>query len=305
MFVGAGISKISNGPTWDELADNLLEQLIKHEVFTYKTIDQLKGLDAKKKISIAIDAFKVKKVPPPDFRNALRIDQLEQADIHKDIYSMGTSVVTTNYDECLDALAMMVYPPKDSKPTESRIDGVGSEEMPGLEIGSRSYNKVLCHIDDMTIEKLNNPGCILHLHGSVKAPETMILTTRQYLEHYSDDRIQTLLENLFRDHTVLFVGYGLEEAEILEQIFRASRSRREIRHYLLFPFFSSASELYEHLNNYYLEHHSVKVIGYCIDRSGRKQITEVIKDWARELVGIIREPGFIEKTKIIDEALDE
>ena len=53
-FVGAGISQLCNGPSWDELADNLLEQLILHGVFTYKTVDQLKGLDAKKRISIPL-----------------------------------------------------------------------------------------------------------------------------------------------------------------------------------------------------------------------------------------------------------
>ena len=46
------------------------------------------------------------------------------------------------------------------------------------------------------------------------------MTTPQYLTHYEDNRVQEFLDELFERHTVLFVGYGLEEWEILERILR-------------------------------------------------------------------------------------
>lgn len=67
---------------------------------------------------------------------------------------------------------------------------------------------------------LDEPGTVVNLHGCSNEPETMIVTTKDYLEHYDHPNVQSFLEWLFRKKVVLFLGYGLEEAEILEHILR-------------------------------------------------------------------------------------
>lgn len=298
LFVGAGVSMAAGGPSWEELANNLLEQLVSVKALTYSAIDQLKDLDAKKKISIAADIYTDKGLSP-NFREALNLDRLKQADIHNILYSLGASIVTTNYDTCFEVLAEKKYPQVNSELQEGEQNG---EEKASL--GPRS-NKVFYHKEQLTIEKLNVQGSILQLHGSVRVPDLMVLTTKDYLGHYSDQTILTFLQELFKNHTVLFIGYGLEEQEILEQIFRIKQEKHSSRHYILLPFFSHANDLYRHLRRYYLNNYGVEVLCYCIDRNGHEQIREVIRSWFERLLGVINEPDFIEKVKIIDEALDE
>ena len=61
----------------------------------------------------------------------------------------------------------------------------------------------------------------------------MVLTTQDYVTRYANDRFKTdpsmenrvltFLDHLFTNKTVLFVGYGLEELEILEYVILKAR----------------------------------------------------------------------------------
>ncbi len=88
----------------------------------------------------------------------------------------------------------------------------------------------------------------------------MILTTQDYVRHYANDRVAgdpqkenrvlTFLDFLFKNKTVLFIGYGLDELEILEYvILKAGRpagtTNREPRHYILQGFFSHEAALFQ------------------------------------------------------------
>ena len=53
IFVGAGASRLLGCPSWDGLADLVLESLAKVEIITYGDVERLKYLEARKKLSIA------------------------------------------------------------------------------------------------------------------------------------------------------------------------------------------------------------------------------------------------------------
>jgi SIR2-like domain len=65
------------------------------------------------------------------------------------------------------------------------------------------------------------------------------MTTREYITRYRNDRFDsdaarenrtlTFLDHLFANKTVLFVGYGLEDLEILEYVIQKARVRRHRR----------------------------------------------------------------------------
>jgi hypothetical protein len=100
IFVGAGVSRLVGGPSWDELSDKLLAQQAEGNCLSYGDLNQLNSLDAKKKISIAIDiceenGFKT------DFRRIIQPQVAESnlPKIYQDLYSIGTPFVTTNYAE--------------------------------------------------------------------------------------------------------------------------------------------------------------------------------------------------------------
>ena len=68
--------------------------------------------------------------------------------------------------------------------------------------------------------ELDRNGNVVHIHGCVDDPDSMVITTRDYLDHYSTTEVQDFLRYLFEKKTVLFLGYGLEEIEVLEYILR-------------------------------------------------------------------------------------
>ena len=114
------------------------------------------------------------------------------------------------------------------------------------------------------------------------------MTTPDYVQHYANDRrahdsnqendILTFLEHLFAYKTVLFVGYGLEELEILEYIILKARTATgmEIRHFLLQGFFSHQRELMVNLSSYYGEC-GIYLIPFLLDQHGWDQLVHVLK----------------------------
>jgi SIR2-like protein len=151
----------------------------------------------------------------------------------------GKTFVTTNYDEWLDD---EIVPPT----TDVEGEAGGSADV------APRARTVYFKPEDLTAANLNRQDVVIHLHGSVKSPGGMILTTPHYVQHYANDRkaqeniVLTFLEGLFRDKTVLFIGYGLAELEILEYLVVKTRTKvksLQPRHFLLQGFYSHEREL--------------------------------------------------------------
>jgi hypothetical protein len=158
----------------------------------------------------------------------------------------------------------------------------------------RSIHKV----DQFLPAELSRPNTVVHLHGSVVDPTNMVLTTKDYIERYANDhrtgdarlenRTLTFLEHLFGHHTVLFIGYGLEELEILEYVVRKARPQdkgasNEPRHYLLHGFFSHETTLLRSMENYYLRECGIQLIPFLRDQKDWDQLLEVLEDFARRM----------------------
>ncbi|MBK6864415.1 MAG: SIR2 family protein [Ideonella sp.] len=67
----------------------------------------------------------------------------------------------------------------------------------------------------MSSALLTERGAVIHLHGSYTDPSSMVVSLKDYIEHYAALRVQAFLSAMFKSHTVLFVGYGLAELEVL------------------------------------------------------------------------------------------
>ena len=65
--------------------------------------------------------------------------------------------------------------------------------------------------------------------------------------------IENNYSELFEKKTVLFLGYGLEEADILEHILRRGtvKATKDRRRFALQGFFLSQQPLYENLHHFY------------------------------------------------------
>jgi len=242
---------------------------------------------------------------PPDFNRILQPKgpSVPLSPVYRDLYSIGAVFVTTNYDTWLDEEAGR------TSPTLGAIEDGPEPEQQAIGIQSRQPGQVFFRRADLTVEKLALPGSVIHLHGSLKDTGTMVLTTRKYLDHYGADTVRDFLDELFLRYTVLFVGYGLEEEEILSHIMRGGYPEKvrekEKRHYRLFPTFSYQNALFDYLSRYYLNHCNVELVGFCTDKQGDSLLEKVVTEWAWQIRRHLQPPKFLEKRKIIDGALDE
>jgi hypothetical protein len=146
----------------------------------------------------------------------------------------------------------------------------------------------------------------------------MILSTHDYVRHYANDRLSgdpqkenrvlTFLEFLFKYKTVLFVGYGLDELEILEYVvLKAGRPAgtlgREPRHYILQGFFSHEEALFQNLRSYYLSQCDIQLIPFLRDGKDWDQLLDVLEDFASRIPA--SDPLVLQKKQEMEELLND
>lgn len=287
-FVGAGVSQLAGCPSWIEFADAALGALIREGKFSYSQLDQIRHLNPRVKLSFARRLAEDSKVAI-DYRNLLhrvaRPDHKDGCRIYRSLFALGTTFVTTNYDEWLD-----------ERVPESNVSLISSS-VPANK-SPLSPITVVHRVNEFIPSLLSMPNVVVHLHGSVLDPDNMIVTTGDYLRHYANDRgpenaqqenrVLTFLDYLFNNRTVLFVGYGLNELEILEYIIlkagrRHAPALQEPRHYILQGFFSHEEALLRNLRSYYLNECAVQLIPFRRDDKDYRQLLDVLDNFAQKM----------------------
>lgn len=279
FFVGAGVSMLVGLPSWDGLAFKALEELCQKGYLNYSELEQLRGLEPKKQLSIAELIAK---------ENSISLELPKHLDIgesDKGIYDylnkIGCACVTTNYDELL-------------KPQFNQTKDGSTTAAPVTRVNQKN---------DFHAGHLNTPGTVVHLHGSVSSPESMVFTTKQYLKHYDDETVQNFLEELFAKKIILFIGYSLEESEILEHILRRglAEDTRIKRRFALMPFFFNQRPLYKMLYEYYKKSFGVHLIGFIRDHKDYKQLEDIVKAWSEQIE--VKKTALVKDLEFMDEVL--
>jgi hypothetical protein len=191
-FIGAGVSRLAGCPSWTEFADAALRWLIFDGKFTYSQLDQIRQLHPRVKLSLA-RTLAAEKNTVIDFRTLLhpkaRREHEKGCRLYRSLFTLGKTFVTTNYDEWLDERL--------PEPTPAAIPAVQpapADTPPGKPI------RVVHKVDELLPALLSEPNSVIHLHGSLRDPAGMILTTRDYVRHYANDR---LLADPQRENRVL------------------------------------------------------------------------------------------------------
>lgn len=283
-FVGAGVSRLAGCPGWADFADNTLRQLVDFDLLTYADIEALRHLSPRVKLSLA-KTLATKSEKRIDYSILLNtVESKKKEDIgnrlNRALSKLGRIFITTNYDEWIDNM---------DSPGPSRV---------GLESARLETPKDIAPMNvvwrkETFVQSLYRQNTVIHLHGSVKEQESMVLTVSDYVDHYANDRgdnkenpVLTFLDILFRNKTVLFVGYGVEEYELLEPIVmkaRAGHSGQTVNHYLLQGFFSHEQRLMQGLHDYYLHELGIQLLPFQRDIKDRDQLVDVLEDYAKQI----------------------
>ncbi|MCP4614985.1 MAG: hypothetical protein GY844_00985 [Bradyrhizobium sp.] len=284
-FVGAGASVLAGCPTWGQLAEGALRACIAADKFTHGQMDQIRHLGPRMKLSIA-RAVQAEHGLKIDYDKLINPSKGYQNDVGQRVYrSLGRlsqTFVTTNYDAWLDTevpdtpLSVSASAPSRDTASAPRV--------------RRRFVKV----EEFTPANLNQPNSVFHLHGSLMDPSSMVMTTRDYIQRYANDRgsddparenrTLTFLESLFQNKTVLFVGYGLEDLEILEYVIQKARQqmpseRPQARHFMLQGYFAHEYELMRSLTQYYAQC-DIELIPFRRDLRDWAQLIEVLESFA-------------------------
>jgi hypothetical protein len=287
-FVGAGASRLAGCPGWNDFADGAIRQLIDKGKFTYSQFEQIKHVNPRVKLSIARSVAEEAKTPI-DYDVLLhskpRAEHKDGRRLYNSFFALSSIFVTTNYDRWLDE--RIVEPTPSAAPAQNPATPSPSAPMRSI------YDP-----NDFLPAVLTQPNTVIHLHGSVSNPREMVLTTYDYIQRYANDRgpgdattenrTLTFLEHLFKYHTVLFIGYGLEELEILEYVILKARrqrnkARNEARHYLVEGFFSHETTLRRSMESYYLQECGIQLIPFLRDNKDRHQLIEVLENFAQSM----------------------
>jgi len=259
VFVGAGISRLINCPSWDGFADKVLGQLVPDGI-DYHELSQINGIrDPKKRLSIA-KIIAAKKKLRIDYQSIFRVT-LCADNVYSYLNAFNSSFVTTNYEKYLCP--------------ESR--------------SANPENEWRFHRRDQLLRlNLDKNGNVIHLHGCLDDPDNMVITTKDYLDHYSSDEVQTFLQYLFEKKTVLFLGYGLEEIEVLEYILRRGKVTTRFgdepaRRYILQGFFNAEMGLFELLREYYRDSFGTELIGFPKDYKDYHHQVDILASWSNKL----------------------
>ncbi len=289
IFVGAGVSRLMGCPSWDQFADAALRQLAAQDLITFGDVQQLSHLPAKQRLSISLQVSNSES-RPLDYATLIQPKRPSDSRVYEYLNGIGCAYVTTNYDRFLDSM-----------PGKTTVGEPGAE---GEAVG-KDEPELICWPHQLKGLRLREPGTVIHLHGSIDEPESVIMTTPQYLIHYDDKRVQDFLDELFDRHTVLFLGYGLEEWEVLEHVLRKGRRHpsKQRKRFMLSGFYSHQEKTFSHLYDYYEKSFGVSLIHFSLDYMEYAQLEMIMEDWAGNLE--VGDPLLADDLEYVLEVADE
>lgn len=266
IFLGAGISRLMGCKDWRGLAIDLIEECFELGLVNYIEKEELKSLENKKLISIAYNLMKVKNIDDfkKKFKAALEGEITDNEYLNSAYEILGrisstALFITTNADTLFDV-----------------IGGFREEN-----IKSKKEQFVSIYPDEITV------GRLYHIHGikddiDDNFDEQLVFTAEQYISRYSNDKFREFLKYIFREYTVLFLGYGLSEFELLDYVIDNTDNSGAKKHFILEGLYSHQKNMRDFLKGYY-ETLNVNLITYNMNDMGYKQQIQIFEQWIRQI----------------------
>ncbi len=285
FFIGTGISNLLGIPLWGGLADKAIEYL-KEEC--YINVSEAKKLmneknNPKQIISIFHELVK----------------SAERQKFYERILK-GTKGKDNPYElikklEYLIAKPILKITTNIDKEWENVLNKKGEAIVRDGDLNLDNH-RINIFYENFKVDTVINSNTIYKIHGSLDNVNTSIMTVKDYVEKYRDEKgLKGFLDNVFQKYNVIFLGVGLQEFEILEHCLKKSGKS----HFTLIPKNFREDNLFR-LKLRYFNMLTIKAIPYYLDFQGYERFNIVMKSWIDEMNNI-HSSDFYEKTKLIDE----
>lgn len=288
FFVGSGVSMNVGAQSWYGFAQKVFEQLRKKGKVNYGFIDQIKNLQPKRQLSIA-RILAEKHDIEIDYKEAIVPKSKNDSEIYDYLGRIKACYVTTNYDTYLHNML---------------IDPFGEKE----ESNFTKRNTIIetSKIDNGIIE-VNN---VIHLHGSyMNGNDDLVVTTKDYINHYKKPGVRNFLTELFTsDYVIVFLGYSLEEIEILDYLLLKAdgvlidKGNTNNKRFWLQGVFSHQLESYKTISEYYKKVFQIEMLMYLLDENYYEELSNILRKWADAISGYMKPST--EKMRFLDEVLE-
>jgi hypothetical protein len=180
-FIGSGPSCHAGVPSWADLLRRIAAEVNAHEEVEHY-IQKGKFLEVAQFLAELRSETDIKERVAKQIKRATRAP----SPIHELIVRLPfAGIITTNYDLLLTAADK-----------------------------SRRFNLPITHKSTGLREQLHQ-HFILHLHGHVNEPETIVLTRQGYDEiKLENARVRRFLSTIFQSFVVLFIGFGFADDHV-------------------------------------------------------------------------------------------
>lgn len=257
VFVGAGVSRLVGCIGWEDLARGLVSACFDKKYINFKEKEKLSTeADHRKTISICYQIIAERNRDPELFYRHLndalqpKPERAKQFPIYEELYGLRAIFVTTNADDIFDKLF--------------------------------NQQVIIYKAQDFPSKSLDKPK-LYHLHGTIHDISSLVFSVDEYIRHYRKKRVRAFLDKLFTDYTILFVGYGLAELQLLEYLIIGNEKDDEaVRHFYLLPMYKDEENLLE-FEQAYFKKLGIQAIAYDITDNGYEQLYHVIKAWQSEI----------------------
>ncbi|NQT30108.1 MAG: SIR2 family protein [Candidatus Saganbacteria bacterium] len=258
IFIGAGIPNHLGFPLWPGFARQMVDYVWdKRKDLKNRHITQSEVIELKKRIDEGqcISSITYCK------------DLLKENNMLRDYISKIVEIFG-NEEKCSSAKNHPVY--------DELIKLAGNTFIiqTNIDKSIAHYRSTKCFYNTASIDNLT-PSTLIYLHGVVTNEQTWILSRDEYDDAYQkNDAFIAFIKKVFERYNVIFLGYSMEDKEILDQIAKVKETNR--KYYLILRDLEINRTRNKIIEND-LKHYNVKVIRYCTERDGYEEFLPFLK----------------------------
>lgn len=263
LFTGAGVSKLYGYPLWWDLAIELVEKCFQKKFISRSKKETLLKSDFNPLELVTIanqelgkdETYRV-------LKKRLSLNMLKKKANHalkeksekiaRLLSHYSSPIITTNADLSLD----------ESKAFKGKFAIENFEKWDR----NKNFNK------------------IYHLHGSINDQESLIFTAEKYAKAYRNGSIfGNNLHSLFSENrTILFVGYGMREFELIRYFLSPDADQK--RNLFMLQGYLDKDRLKYELDKEYFGSLGIDVLYYSIEGKGYDALVDVLETWDQRIV---------------------